>query len=89
MDYPIFACGFRPNAGKPLGLGEINSDLVLESMKISPGDFLYGDETGVVIIPKEYFTQVMEKTLEIKIKEKNIADILNSGKSLSQVVGLR
>ena len=89
MDYPIFACGFRPNAGKPLGLGEINSDLVLESMKISPGDFLYGDETGVVIIPKEYFTKVMEKTLEIKIKEKNIVDILNSGKSLSQVVGLR
>lgn len=89
MDYPIFACGFRPNAGKPLGLGEINPNLELESMKISPGDFLYGDETGVVIIPKEFFTQVMEKTLEIKIKEKKISDMLNSGKSLSQVVGLR
>lgn len=89
MDYPIFACGFRPNAGKALGLGEINSDLTLESMKISPGDFLYGDETGVVIIPKEFFIQVMEKTLEIKIKEKKITDMLNSGKSLSQVVGLK
>lgn len=58
-------------------------------MKISPGDFLYGDETGVVIIPKEFFIQVMEKTLEIKIKEKKITDMLNSGKSLSQVVGLK
>lgn len=89
MDYPIFACGFRPNAGKALGLGEINPDLVLESMKISPGDFLYGDETGVVIIPEKFFTQVMLKTLEIKAKEKKISDVLNSGKSLSQVVGLR
>ena len=89
MDYPIFACGFRPNAGKALGLGEINSDLILESMEMSPGDFLYGDETGVVIIPKEFFTQVMENTLEIKIKEKKITDMLNSGKSLSQVVGLK
>ena len=89
MDYPIFACGFRPNAGKALGLGEINPELVLESMKISPGDFLYGDETGVVIIPKEFFTQVMQKTFEIKIKEKMITDMLNSGMSLSQVVGLR
>ncbi len=89
MDYPIFACGFRPNAGKALGLGEINPDLVLESMKISPGDFLYGDETGVVIIPEKFFTQVMLKTFEVKAKEKKISDVLNSGKSLSQVVGLR
>ncbi|MBR0271577.1 MAG: RraA family protein [Methanobrevibacter sp.] len=89
MNYPIFACGFRPNAGKALGLGEINIDLELESMKISPGDFLYGDETGVVIIPKEFFNDVMLKTYEIKIKEKNITEMLNSGKSLSQVVGLR
>ena len=89
MDYPIFACGYRPNAGNALGLGEINIDLELESMKISPGDFLFGDESGVVIIPKEFFKDVMLKTFEIKIKEKNITDMLNSGKSLSEVVGLR
>lgn len=89
MDYPIFACGFRPNAGNALGLGEINVDLELESMKISPGDFLYGDESGVVIIPKEFFTQVMNKTYEIKLKERKITSMLNSGKSLSQIVGLR
>ncbi len=89
MDYPIFACGFRPNAGKALGLGEINVDLLLESMEISAGDFLYGDETGVVIIPKEFFADVMNKTFEIKLKEKKITDMLNSGMSLSQVVGLR
>ena len=89
MDYPIFACGFRPNAGKALGLGEINLELVLESMKISPGDFLYGDETGVVVIPEKFFTQVMQKTFEIKIKEKKITDMLDSGMSLSQLVGLR
>lgn len=89
MDYPIFACGFRPNAGKAFGFGKINVDLVLESMEISAGDFLYGDETGVVIIPKELFTQVMNKTFEIKLKEKKITGMLNSGMSLSQVVGLK
>ncbi|MCR5025994.1 MAG: RraA family protein [Methanobrevibacter sp.] len=89
MDYPIFACGYRPNAGKALGLGENNIDLELESMKISPGDFLFGDETGVVVIPKEFFTRVMIQTLEIKAKEKKITDMLNSGKSLSEVVGLK
>lgn len=89
MDYPIFACGFRPNAGKALGMGEINIDLELESVKIAPGDFLFGDESGVVVIPKEFFTEVILQTLQIKIKERNIVDMLNSGKSLSEVVGLR
>ena len=89
MDYPVFACGFRPNAGKALGLGEINVDLELENVKIAPGDFLFGDESGVVVIPEEFFTQVMLQTMEIKIKERNIIDMLDSGKSLSEVVGLR
>ena len=88
MDYPIFACGYAPNAGKPLGLGDIGIDLNIEGMKISQGDFIFGDETGVVIIPKQFFKDVMLETLKIKIKEQNIIDLINSGKSLSQIVGL-
>lgn len=88
MDYPIFACGYAPNAGKPLGLGDIGIDLNIGGMKISPGDFIFGDETGVVIIPKQFFKDVMLETLKIKIKEQNIIDLINSGKSLSQIVGL-
>ena len=37
----------------------------------------------------KFFKRVMLKTYEIKIKEKNIARMLNSGKSLAQIVGLR
>ena len=49
-DYPIFACDYAPNAGSALGLGEINVDISVGDMTIQPGDFFYGDETGVVII---------------------------------------
>lgn len=89
MNYPIFACGYAPNAGKALGLGDIGIDLDIEGMKVSTGDFIFGDETGVVIIPKQFFKQVMLETLKIKIKEQNIIDLINSGKSLSQIVGLK
>lgn len=89
MDYPIFACDFRPNAGKALGLGEININLNIENISISPGDFLFGDETGVVIIPEQFFNEVMLQTLQIKLKENLISETLNSGKSLSQVVNLK
>ncbi len=88
IDYPIFACGFRPNAGKSLGLGEFNIDLDLEDIKISPGDFIFGDETGVVVIPESFFKQVIVQTYDIKVGENDISNELKGGVSLSHIVGL-
>ena len=89
MDYPIFACDYAPNAGSALGLGEINVDISVGDMTIQPGDFFYGDETGVVIIPQSLFKQVMTQTLAIKVKELGIIDAINGGKTLSQAAGLK
>ena len=58
-------------------------------MTIRPGDFFYGDETGVVIIPQSLFKKVMNQTLAIKIKELGIIDAINNGKTLSQAAGLK
>ena len=89
MDYPIFACDYAPNAGSALGLGEINVDISVGDMTIQPGDFFYGDETGVVIIPQSLFKQVMTQTLDIKVKELGIIDAIKGGKTLSQAAGLK
>ena len=43
LDYPVFALDYLPNAGKPLGLGEINVDLEIGEDIIKPGDFVFGD----------------------------------------------
>ncbi|WP_299525216.1 RraA family protein [uncultured Methanobrevibacter sp.] len=89
MDYPIFACDYAPNAGSALGLGEINVDVDINGMTVCPGDFFYGDETGVVVIPQKLFKKVMIQTLAVKLKESNIIEDINQGKTLSQVVGLK
>lgn len=89
MDYPIFACDYVPNAGTALGLGEINQNISIEDITICPGDFFYGDETGVVVIPKSLFKEVMVQTLAIKLKELGIIDAINDGKTLAQIVGLK
>ncbi len=89
MDYPVFACDYAPNAGIALGLGEINEDISVGDMTIRPGDFFYGDESGVVIIPQSWFKQVMVQTLAIKLKETAIIDAINNGKTLSEITGLK
>ena len=89
MDYPVFACDFCPNAGSALGLGALNEPIEVEGMTINPGDFFFGDENGVVVIPEERFTKTMIATLAVKVKESMIIDDIAGGRTLAQIVGLK
>lgn len=89
MDYPVYASNFCPNAGSALGLGSLNEPLDVEGTTINPGDFFFGDESGIVVIPRELFAQVMAQTLLVKIKEKGIIEDITCGKTLAEIVGLK
>ena len=88
LDYPVFALDYLPNAGKPLGLGEINVDLEIGEDIIKPGDFVFGDQNGVVVIPKELFHETMVATFNVKVKESHIIKELKKGRLLSEIIGL-
>ncbi len=89
MDYPIFASNFCPNAGSALGLGTLNETIEVDGVVINPGDFFIGDESGVVVIPKELFPQTMATALAVKIKEAKIIDDIARGMTLAEIVGLK
>lgn len=88
MDYPVFASNFVPNAGLALGLGQLNQPIDVEGNKINPGDFLFGDENGIVIIPKELFSKVMNSALAVKLKESYIVNMLGAGITLAEITAL-
>lgn len=88
MDYPVFASNFVPNAGLALGLGQLNQPIDVEGNKIKPGDFLFGDENGIVIIPKELFSKVMNSALAVKLKESYIVNMLGAGITLAEITAL-
>lgn len=88
MDYPVFASNFVPNAGLALGLGQLNQPIDVEGNKINPGDFLFGDENGIVIIPKELFSKVMNSALAVKLKESDIVNMLGAGITLAEIIAL-
>ncbi len=88
IDFPVFACNFCPNAGTALGLGTLNEPIEIDGVNINPGDFFFGDESGVVVIPKDLFAQTMRACLAVKIKEANIIQKLSEGMTLAEVAGL-
>ena len=51
MKFPLFAKAIVPNAGEPKGFGEINAEIQCGGQSVRPGDWIIGDESGVVVIP--------------------------------------
>ncbi len=89
LDFPVFSLKTIPNAGSPLIEGEINVPLKCGDIEVKPGDFVFGDESGVVLVPKKDFDNVMEKAKLIKDREKMIISQIKEGKSLSDILELK
>ena len=89
MDYPVFASNFCPNAGSALGLGTLGESFEIDGVDVDSGDFLFGDENGIVVISKKLFKDTMIATLSVKIKEAKIIGELSGGLNLAEVVGLK
>lgn len=88
MNYPVYACHIVPGAGEAKGEGEINIPLECGGVKIKPGDWIIGDDCGVVLVPAKYFKEVMEAASQIKSKESDIIRRLEEGWSLSEILGI-
>ena len=89
MNYPIFASGITPNAGDPKGMGEINSEITCGGQAVKPGDYIVGDESGVVVIPKERAYEIARRAKEVEKTESRLYEEIKRGSTLSQVVKLK
>jgi regulator of RNase E activity RraA len=77
-DYPIFSFGTRPNAFGGWIITEVNEPVYLPGhithyVKVMPGDFIFGDNDGVQLIPAHLVDEVLlrvEKTFEIENAER-------------------
>jgi 3-hexulose-6-phosphate synthase/6-phospho-3-hexuloisomerase len=89
MNYPIFSSGITPNAGDPKGMGEINSEITCGGQAVKPGDYIVGDESGVVVIPKERAYEIARRAKEVEKTESRLYEEIKRGSTLSQVTKLK
>lgn len=88
MRYPVFARACVPNAGEPKGHGEINVEIEAGGQTVRPGDWIVGDESGVVVIPGERAYEIARRALEVKKTEERIREEIKRGSTLSEVAEL-
>lgn len=88
LQLPVFARAVVPNAGEPKGFGEINCEIVCGGQAVRPGDWIVGDESGVVVIPKERAYEIARRAREVKKTEERIREEIRRGSTLSRISDL-
>jgi 3-hexulose-6-phosphate synthase/6-phospho-3-hexuloisomerase len=88
MKFPAFSRLVMPNAGEPKGFGEIGVPVIVGNMHIEPGDWLLGDDDGVVVLPKNIAVEYANRSMDVLEKENRIREEIKEGSTLSQVTEL-
>src|SRR5665647_497767 len=88
MKFPLFSQSVVPNAGEPKGFGEINAEIQCGGQYVHPGDWIIGDESGVVVIPAKRAYEIARRALEVRKNEERIREEIRRGSTLSEVAEL-
>ena len=86
MRFPIFTTGISPVDSN--GRGEVvayNVPIECGGVTVNPGDIVFGDADGVVLIPQDIEKTVVEAALEKVRGENRTRDALREGATLREV----
>lgn len=78
--FPVFCKGFSPVKSRwDLETAAINEPVSIGDVQIRPGDLVFGDETGIVVVPEAHLDAVLERALKLcDDEEAALAKLLES-----------
>ncbi len=88
LGLPAFARMSCPHAWEPKGFGEIGAPITISGQKIRPGDWVVGDDSGVVVVPGERAVEIANRALDVLEMENRVRGEIRAGSTLSQVIEL-
>jgi len=85
LGFPAFSKLIMPAAGEPRGWGEIGVPIKIGDVEIRTGDWVVGDDDGVMIIPQEIAVEVANRAMSWKEKENREIKEIEEGSTLGKV----
>ena len=87
LEFPVFAKGRIPATARGrLQQRSTGEPVLLGNVTVTPGDLIFADETGVVVVPRIKAEEVLEKAQAIAAREEAIASDLRSGVPLHEAM---
>jgi 4-hydroxy-4-methyl-2-oxoglutarate aldolase len=66
-------------------MAKYNTSVTIEGVTIDPGDIVFGDANGVVVIPQEHFDEVYAELMKSIEGEHRTAAGLNEGRPAQEL----
>src|SRR6266704_3514522 len=88
LNFPCFSRHVAPHAGEPKGLGEIGSEIECGGQKVHSGDWIVGDESGLIVVVGEEAVEMANRALDVLERENRIRQEIKRGGTLSSVLEL-
>ena len=87
LQFPVFARGVTPTTarGRIIETG-FNVPIDIGAIKVRPGDWVFGDGSGVVFIAAENLKAVVEQAEQLAVREARLVSEIESGRPVSQVM---
>lgn len=86
MGFPLFCTGFRPVDSSYRSMVIDHSvPVMVGGVRIEPGDIIFGDFDGIVVIPKDLLPEVVERAVTKVESENHTRDMLREGALLREV----
>lgn len=86
MGFPVFTKGYMPTTSKGrLEVIDYQVPIVIDGVRICPGDIIFGDIDGIAVIPKDLEDEVFRKSLELVENEDGVRDRILKGESFKKI----
>ncbi len=85
LGFPAFSRSVSSDAGEPKGHGEIGVEVTVGGQRVRPGDWIVGDASGLVVVPRERAQEVANRALDVLEHENRVREEIQRGSTLSAV----
>jgi regulator of RNase E activity RraA len=86
LKFPVYGLGYHPADSKGRAdIIEIGTPITIGSVRICRGDYLLGDEDGVVVIPQAAAKETLRLATEKVLNENDVRTDLMAGVPVGEV----
>lgn len=85
MGFPVFCLGANPTATGKSDLGHVDIAVDCAGVRVNPGDFIVGDDDGVVVVPRQLAQGILKKVTSVGRKEETIKARLAQGETTLEI----
>ena len=87
LDFPVFSRGYNcRDVRKRATVESMNKTIKLGEIKVHPGDLIFADNDGIIVIPRKYEQVIIKRAIETINKEKNVVNEIVLGRTAKNII---